>query len=285
MNLLSRRGDATLIVVAVLGLAALLGWSKPWKLFTSKPPLAALATAQANLDAANAKAKAAEDALTAAQVADAKAKNDQLQYAQQMVHGVSDALQVAPMSPEVQVAASLSVRAETSLAAAIGSLPPALAQQIDAAVQTALAAKDHEIAALNATLVSRDADLKAVTGERDTLKVQIPILSNQVVSAQKVVAADEAVVVAKQAQVNTYAAKAAAADSATFGWQGIANGAKHTLYWIVGLVALYLVLKDLVLPSLAQEFPASKVIQWFYRVVTSLTSAHVTTATPTPPTT
>lgn len=271
----SHRGDVTLVLVLVLGGAALLGFTKPWKLFTSKPPIAQLQKAQADLDAANAKAAAAEKALADAKAADEKAKQDQLTYAQQMVHGTAAALSTAPQSPEVQVAQSLTARSETALAAAIGQLPPALAAQIEQAVSTALAAKDHEIATLNATLAQRDADLAAANKDREQLKVQIPVLSTQLAAANKAVETAQVVVSTKQEQVNAYAAKAAAADAQTFGLQGLANGLKATLAWVIGLAVGLWLLKDLILPSLAQEFPSVAPLQWLYRTVTSITSAHI----------
>ena len=283
MSPYSQRGSAAVIVIIVLGIGALVGWSKPWKFFEKQPPLKQLAAAQQKLDAANARAADAEKKLADAQKADTDAKLAQVQYSQQMVHGATTALSRAPASPEVQVAISLNTRADAALSAAIGQLPPALAAEIDAAVTQALAAKDNEIATLNTAIAARDAALKAASTERDALKVQIPVLTANVATAETKAAAAQAVVTAKQDQVNTYAAKAAAADQATFGLQGLYSGLRRTLVIVAIGIVLFLVGYigvHFILPSLAQEYPAAATLQSIYRTITSLVSAHqVTTAT------
>ena len=118
------------------------------------------------------------------------------------------------------------------------------------------------------------------------MKAQIPLLTSKVEAANKAVETAQVVVSTKQEQVNAYAAKAAAADQATFGWQGLYNGIKSTLVWCVGILCFAAVAYlgiHFVLPSLAQEYPQAARLQAVYRTITSLASAHTITTTPPKP--
>ena len=85
--------------------------------------------------------------------------------------------------------------------------------------------------------------------------------------------------------VVVYADKSAAKEKEA----GSLGALVHKLWIVVGVLAVgfivFLVVKDVVLPSLAAEYPANKVLTGAYRIATSLTSAHTVAIPPsTPPT-
>jgi len=271
-------GDpVTLGIIAVLGIAALLGFTKPWKLFAKQPPVAELTQAQKDLDAAKARAAAAEKALADAQAAEREKQAEQVRYAQQMAHGTGVALASAPASPAVAVAQSLNVRTETGLTLAIGGLPAEQAKAIEDAVAAALAAKDHEIQTLNAALADKDAALKATTAERDGIKATIPALTAAQQAAADGATKALAALNAKADEVKAYAAAKAAEDAENSGLRGLAGGLKTTLAVAVVLLGLFLAHNFIVhfaLPSLVAQFPKSPRLSAVYQALTSLSSAH-----------
>jgi hypothetical protein len=277
-SLRSTSGEVTLILLGVLGLAALLGWSKPWKLLSKQPPTAQLDQANRDLAIAKARAADAEAQLAAAQAQERKKQEDQVRYSQTMLVGAGSVIHRAPQSPEVQVAGSLVDRATVGLTAAIGELPDDQRTAILAAVDAALAAKDHEIETLNLQVKNLDAGLKETSSERDQLKAEVPLLTESKKAADARAGVAEKLRDSLSEEVKTYAASKAAEEQKSMGLAGLLNGARTTVIVllaiiILGAVAYYGI--HFALPSLAQEFPQAARFQTFYRGVVSAASAHL----------
>ena len=261
-----------LIVCAAIGGAALVPNWRPWNwaIFQPKVPVAALTQAQADLAKAQKEAAAREADLLAAQAKERAGLVDQVGYAHQMAAGASAALKKAPPSPEVILASGLLDRVNSSLSAAIGDLPPQRQAEILAIVDGALSAKQAEIDAAKASLASRDADLARVTTEREQVKAQIPALQLSLSTAQAQVASKQADVAVQTAKVVTFAEKLQATEKEA----GSLSAQVGSLFRIAILVGLIYLLIHVVLPSLAQEFPALGWLTTLNKVTKSVTSAH-----------
>jgi hypothetical protein len=277
----SRRGVVQIAVVlaiaAVVGIVALIpSWHLP-AFLQKKPPVAALSQAEVDLAKSKADLAAAQAKLDAAQAAKEKATHDQAQYAQQMVAGVPVALARAPQSPEVVLAAQLANRAQIGLAAAIGDLPQDKQAEITLIVGQALSAKQAEVDAAKAALAVRDSELAGETASKRALEAQIPPLQATVAAKSAEVQVKDAAVQEKTAEVSKWADLKSQADQKAGSLDAYAGNLMRILL-IIGI--LYAVC-HFVLPCLAAEFPASRVLSWFYRTSTSIVSAHtISSVTP-----
>lgn len=263
-----------LVVAAVLGIggAALVPNWRPWNwsVFQPKVPTAALTQAQAALVLAQKQAADREANLAAAKAREHADLVQQLGYADEMAWGASVALSKAPPSPEVALANGLVTRAHTSLRDAIGDLPAARQAEITAIVDGALSAKQAEVDAARAALAARDADLAKAAAERDQVQKQIPALQASLATANATVAATQATVTVKTAEVVTYAQKVAAKEEE----EGSLTAQLGSLLRIAAFVAVLYILIHVVLPSLAQEFPALGWLTTLNKITKSVTSAH-----------
>lgn len=270
----SRRAFVWVPLVYWLAGGVLLTQAVPnWRisaLFAKKPPTAELSKAEADLAAKTLAAQQAEAHYNAA-VADFQAKKTaELTDSQQFLAGVKPALLRAPKSPEVTLAISLADRASKGLSQAIGDLPADRQAEILAIVDGALSAKQAEVDAANAKLATLDKELATTQAAKVAVEAQIPPLKAQADSA--VAAKDAAlnVVTAKANEVAAYADKAAAKEKEA----GSLGALVSKLEWWGIVIAVGVLFVNFLLPSLAQEFPASKIISTVYRWSTSLTSSH-----------
>jgi hypothetical protein len=281
----SQRGAVPVLVLVAAGVLALVAllvpsWHLP-ALFQSKPPVAKLDQAQVQLEAAQAAQAKAEAALSAAKAKEEQARLDQLHYAQEMLSGVSQSLakvSIQSQGPEVALAAQLAVKAESGLSAAIGALPVTEQTEITQLVAQALSAVQAQRDAAMATLATRDAQLLNETQARTALDRQLPVLAAQVATANAQVQVQGAAVAAKTLEVSNWAQKMSAAEQKAGSLDAYAGNLVRVLV-ICGLIYLFV---HFIMPSLAQEYPASKVLSFVYRWLTSLFSAHSVTTTPVP---
>lgn len=266
--------DPVSLILIVLVSALLIPSFKLPSFLQKQPPVAQLTIAQVELS----KAREAQ-ALAEKNLADVKAKQDQrtteqLAYGQQMSGGVSLALDKVPaehQTPEVKLAAELSNRANDALEAANGKLSPQARAEISALIDNALSAKNSEVATLRAALADKDSALQASVKEKTALAAELPGLKSAVAVATADRAVSEAKVEAKTKEISVWAEAKAAADRKAGSLDAYAG---TLLRILIGLVVFYM-LVHFVLPSLAQEFPASKVLQWFDKTAKSVSSSHV----------
>lgn len=211
MNIKSQRGEVLTIVLVVLGLCGATQLVPNWRVnhwFAKKPPMVALADAQAQLEKAKADAAAKEAALLAAQAAERTKMQEQVRSAQQTNEGAAAALSRVPAehrTAEVKLAASMSARTSIRLAAAVGKLPDDMRDEILLIVDQALSDKQAEVDAANASLAKKDKDFAALTAERESIKAQIPVLQKKADDAVKAKADADAIVTAKTTEVVQYA--------------------------------------------------------------------------------
>lgn len=275
---MNTRGVIPVIVLYTLGALAATQLVPNWRLthlFAKGPQTDQLRTAQ---DAA-AKSKAAADLAEAhynSAVADfEKQKMGILRDSQQFLAGIPAALKRAPQSPEVTLAASLADRASKGLVSAIGDLPADKQAEIIAIVDGALSAKQAEVDAAKAALAQKDVELAQIVAAKQSVEAQLPALAASVKTAEAKSDAANAFVTVKTAEVAAFADKADAKEKEN-GSLGALIGKLE--WWAIVFAAGFLFVNFL-LPSLAQEFPASKIISTVYRWTTSLTSAHKITTT------
>ena len=200
----------TLVLIGGLAIGYVLGGWKPLAAFKKKPETAALTQLQADLAKVQAEAEKARLAAEAAKVAERQALEAQVRAAQQDNLGTVTALEKVPanhQTPEVKLAARMAQRVSLKLTAAIGRLP---AEQQDAMIdliQQALSDKQGEVDEANRKLAALDAEFKAVTGEREQLKAEIPKLTQRAVKAEETAKEVQAKVTEKTEEVKTWANK------------------------------------------------------------------------------
>lgn len=269
----STRGAAPLILVYVLG-AALLSQLVPnfrvTHLFAKGPQTAELRAAQESAAKAKADAIAAQAHYDAALLEYRTKALNASQYSQQMIAGVPVALARAPQSPEVVFASSLAKRAARGLAVAIGDLPADKQAEIAEIVQDALSAKQAEVDAAKAALAVKDKELSDTKDAKQAIEAKLPVLEQQAKAADAKAVAAEGVVVVKTNEVATYAEKAAAKEKEAGSLNAFAGS---LVRWIIAIGIGY-VLIHFVLPSLAQEFPAVRLITYANKTLKSIFSSH-----------
>lgn len=276
MTMKSTRGAIDPLTLTIMGGSLALGLFWPnlrpwnWPMFQPKPPTAALASAQADLEKARAEAAAAQAALAAAQQAELERKDAQLRYAQQMAAGATESLTRATPEPAVQLALSLLDRTNHGLAAAIGDLPSAQQAEILRVVAESLSGLSADLAKANATLAARDRELAIATTERADLRAQLPALQNKLAEKETIAATATATVAKKTQEVVAYAEQVAAKEREA----GSLTAQVNSLGRILLIVALGYLFVHFVLPSLAQEFPGSRVLSYVNKAAKSIASAH-----------
>lgn len=279
----SQRGEVlTLVLVLVAGVCLFVPtWHLP-AIFQKKPETKQLSQANGALEKAQADAKLAEAALASAQAKEQAAQLVQIRYSQEMVSGVRLSLLSAPKSAETTLAGELASRADNALALAVGKLPADQQAEMEALIQNALSAKQAQVDAAQATLAQRDAQLQAVTQQKQALDIQVPVLQASVATKDALVAVAQTKVDAKQAEVISWADKTSAAQKEAGSLGAYGNNLMRILV-ICGIAYLFI---HFVLPSLAQQYPASKVLSGVYLWLTSLFSAHSvsTSSSPAQPT-
>lgn len=279
----SNRGEVVTVVLIVLGALGATQLVPNWRLsaiFAKPPPTTELVKAQADLAAAKADATRANAALLAAQQAERDKKDAQIAYSQQMAAGAAEALRTATPEPPVKLAISLLDRTNTGLAAAIGSLPPDKQAAIVKIVEDSLSGIQARLDSANAALAIKDRELAVATSERETLKAELPKLQTKLDAKEAVVAQQAVIVADTTAKVVVYANNAAAKEKEAGSLGATVHNLWVALGFLVAGVVIFLGVKDVVLPSLAAEFPASRLITGAYRIATSLTSAHTVAIPP-----
>lgn len=275
-------------VIAILGggaMVAVPSWRPPsW---FKKDQVAAANTelqrAQADLARAKADAQAAQDALAKVQQAELAKKDAQIRYAQQMAAGATESLAKATPEPPVKLAIALLDRTNHGLAVAIGDLPLDKQAEIIKIVSDSLSGVQAKLDEANAALAAKDKELTVVTTERTALKAQIPVLQSQLVAKEAVVVQQTATVAEKTQLVVAVAEKLQAKEKEAGSLTAYAHNLGVTFIIVCVLFIIYLVVKDVVLPSLAAEFPANKIATGAYRLSQSLTSAHNVSISSPPP--
>lgn len=205
---------ALLYVLAGVFAGTVLGSWKPLSYFRKPPPTAQLTELQAKLDAQKAAADQAAKEAEAAKLAERAKLEAQIRAAQADNLGAVTALakvKPANQSPEVKLAARMAQRVSLKLATAIGNLPEAEREAMVELIDQALSDKQAEIDEANRKLAAMDADFKAVTGEREKLKAEIPKLTERAARAEETAKATELAVKQKTEEVKTWANKADAA--------------------------------------------------------------------------
>ena len=279
MNLKSQRGviDPLTITLIALGLLGATQFVPNWRvtnLFKRDQVAAtskALAQANADLAKAQADAKTAQDALETARKAELAKKDAQIRYAQQMAAGASESLTKASPEPPVKLALALLDRTNHGLAVAIGDLPADKQAEIIKIVSDSLSGVQARLDAANAALAVKDKELTVATVERDALKVQIPKLETQLATKD----ADVKQATAIAAQKQTALVSAAQKVQAEIKENGSLGALTDKLEWLLVFCGILYVVVHFALPSLAQEFPASRVLTWMNKAAKSISSSHL----------
>lgn len=221
------------------------------------------------MDAQKAADQAKKDRNAAAAAERAKLEA-QIKAAQVDNAGTQAALKKAPITPETQLASKMALRVDLKLAAAIGKLPQQDQQDMIDLIEQALSGKQAEVDAANAKLAKQDADFKAITGEREVLKAQIPLLTEQARKAEEKAQGVQAELTTKTTEVVTWAQKKAEAEKQA----GSLGGALDTLWhWVVGLGIVYFLI-HWALPAIAQSYP-HPVLTSLANAAKNLTTAHL----------
>jgi hypothetical protein len=275
MNLRNRRSGFVVPVVVwiIAGLAAtqvVPNW-RPSHWFQKGPQTDELRKAQEAAAKAKADAEAAESRYNAA-LADQKAKAlNASQYSQQMIAGVPVALARAPQTPEVVFASSLAKRAASGLSVAIGDLPQEKQQEISFIVEQALSAKQAEVDAAKAALAAKDKELSETKDAKIAVEAKLPVLEQQAKAAETKAIAADAQVVLKTNAVAAYAEKVAAKEQQV----GSLGALVHRLFWWFVVLGIGYAVVHFALPSLAQEFPAVRILSSVNKMTKSVFSSHV----------
>lgn len=268
----------TLLVVATVLVVAYLivpDWRPSnWAIFRKTPPTVALVKTETTLANQEAQKKQVDTQVKTAVDADHAQTVSQIRYSQQTSIGAAAALSKAPAAsrtPEVVLAASLVARTNIGLAMAIGSLPADQQAEIlgivDQALSQAQGSVTEVITASNTALAAKDAQLQTTQSAKVELEKQIPVLLEKQKNLQTQVESTQAQVTTQTNAVVTYAKKlqAAADESGSF---------ESTVIKVaIGLALLYFIV-HFALPSLTQEFPASKVLAKVNQVTKSISSSH-----------
>lgn len=257
----------------VAGFMVLVPNARPWNLFHKDQVATAsadLAKAQAETEKAKLEAKMATDALNSAQAALLAKKDSQIGYAQQMASGASESLKKATPEPAVTLAVALLDRTNTGLAAAIGQLPADKQAEIVKIVSDSLSGVQERLNDANARLVAKDKELSVATTERDAIKAQIPQLQAKLTEKDALVVSSTQIAAQKTELLVSAAEKAEAKVKESGSLLAQVNSLGR---WLI-IIGIAWLVKDLVLPSLAQEFPGAKAVVWLNKTVKSITSAH-----------
>lgn len=275
-HLVGQRGEALTTILVVVGLLAATqlvpNWRpQNWGIFQKAPATQQLTVAQAELDKAKAEAAKAEAALKAYQDADARRKDGQLRYGQQMAAGAAESLSLVPSAargPEVNLASSLLLRANTGLAAAIGDLPADKQAEIHAIVAGSLSKVQAELDAARTALAVKDNELAVSIAERKKLEVEIPALQAAVAAKEKELAKQAGIVAEKTQAVVSFATKAEEKDREAGSFKAQLEKLLRIVLWIAGIYAFL----AFVLPGLIKHLDSGRLKDSLRGVAGYLTS-------------
>lgn len=275
-HLVAQRGEALTTILVVVGLLAATqlvpNWRpQNWGIFQKAPATQQLTTAQAELDKAKAEAAKAEAALKAYQDADARRKDSQLRYGQQMAAGAAESLSLVPSAsrgPEINLASSLLLRANTGLAAAIGDLTAEKQAEIHAIVAGSLSKVQAELDAARTALAVKDNELAVSIVERRKLEAEIPALQATVAAKEKELEKHVAVVAEKTKQVVSFAARAEEKDREAGSFKTQLEKLLCVTLWIAGVYAFL----AFVLPGLIKHLDSGRLKDSLRGVAGYLTS-------------
>jgi hypothetical protein len=172
-----------LAAVVIVGAVAV-GVKKGLDLFSDndaklKTEVAQVATLQKQADDKDAQIAALNQQIQAKQAQGNTDQTNQVRTGQQMTVGAGFALVGAPPSPQVKLASSLIGRANTALNAAIGNLPQAQQDEITQIVNQSLSGQQTQLDEANGALATKDAQLAAMTADRDQVKTDLIQLQAQ----------------------------------------------------------------------------------------------------------
>ena len=245
-----------LLVVALAGALATGHLTLP-AFLQKKPPTAQLTQAEKDLASAKAAQASAEAKLAKIEADRQAVKDKQLDYTQEMVGLGLTALNHAGDALEVKIAREAVLRADAGFEAARGKLSPEARAEIQTLFDGAIAAKNHEIEVLRASLVAKDDENARLAGEKAALDGQIPTLRADVEVAKAQTATVEAKTTTLVKQVEDYANKMADERAKAGGWEAY--------FWLAVKLGLAVVLAmggfylfaHIWLPSMGQSYPGS----------------------------
>lgn len=257
----------TLILVGALAAGVIGGGWKPSNWFKKAPPTEQLTKLQAELEQAKKAAEQAEKDKQAAIAAERAKLETQIRSAQADNLGTETALKkVRPegQTPEVKLAARMAQRVSLKLATAIGRLPVEEQEAMVTLIEQALSDKQAEVDEANRKLAEADAQFKAVTGEREQLKAQIPVLSERARKAEEMASLKASEVGAKTEEIKKVADKLYQADQENGSlWSNVKRGA-----FILGGIYLFLAVG---LPAIVKHMAPGNPLKSVLRDISGLT--------------
>lgn len=210
----------------------------------------------------------------------ANKKDEQVSSGQEYVHATGEALRrVKNPGPEVAAAKLLNGRAEMSLALAMGRLPAAQQAEMIKLVDGLLSDHKNELDAAMKKIEERDEQIKIVTAERIAVEKKLAVVEARIPAAEEKVHDLSGRLEEATNAVKVWAEKKVESDRE--------SGSLQTLItrFLIGFAAGYVFL-HFILPSLAAQFPGSRLLSKFYQAATSIASAHeIPKSTDTTPTT
>lgn len=272
MKLKSKLGavQAAVLVYIVAGVALtqlVPNW-RVTKWFQKGPRTEQLQAAQEAAKKAEAELAALRSEREAAELEKSKKKDEQVTTGQEYVHATGEALRrVQDPGPEVEAAKLLNGRAEIALAMAMGRLPAAQQAEMIRLVDGLLSSHKAEVDAANAKIAERDEALRVVTAERVAVEKKLAVVEARIPAAEEKAQVLSQKLEEKTNEVRTWAEKKVESDRE-------AGSLRATLQnWAI-MIGLGYVFLHFILPSLASQFPGSRLLKWVYDVSTSIGSAH-----------
>ena len=212
-------------------------------------------------------ARAALDALKAKEDLDKKTLS---QEAHQFVVGIPEALKDEPRTAGDIHATSLANRADDRLTAVLGKLPPEMRAEI---IQIVLDIKSNDakrIADAESKLAAKDTEARMLKQNLDDTIIR----ERDAVKNLKEKDTAFSSTLSKNAELTTKVAEYAKKSYDKERENGsLAATAERYGMAILGIIILY-VIAHVVVPSLAQEFPAVRPLQVAYKAIKSVTSCH-----------
>lgn len=250
MNLKNRSGvidGLSLVLIAAVGIGVVAGGWKPLNLFKKQPQTEQLTKLQSELEQAKKAAEQAEKDKQTAIAAERAKLESQIRSAQADNLGTETALKKVrseAQTPEVKLAARMAQRVSLKLATAIGRLPIEEQEAMVTLIEQALSDKQAEVDEANRKMAEMDASFKAVTGEREQLKAQIPVLAEKARKAEETASVKALEVEAKTDEIKKVADKLYRADQENGSlWSNLQRGAfilgaayLFITFWVPGFI-------------------------------------------------
>lgn len=250
--------DLLVIAGVALAVGVVAGGWKPLELFRKKPPTAELTRLQSDLAIAQAELARANAERAAAEQAERAKQQDQVRYAQQMTAGAAESLSRQPTehrTQQTQLASDLLKRSELALGLAIGTLPPDKQAEILRIVDGALSSVQAERDAARRALEAKDAELRKVTLERDTVKAELPKIAAKVGEAEQRAEQVQAQVMAKTELVKAAAEKLDAERRKAGSFAAQIDKLWRIAFWIAGGWAFL----TFILPGIIKHMEAGRI--------------------------